>query len=196
MPLRIFFLCLILSFFSFASFGQTESSFRVNLRKQMSQITQETIPFYTEDSSWVLPAKFQTARKKSSLVLFPTSTGETQSFSVFGHIYFVVDGKKQKLTVFRASPVTPLNRNILFIPFRDATNGIETYEGGRYLQLNMRDFQDGFLSINFNQATHPICVHDPTYSCPIVPKTNSLSVSIRAGEKLAPGQNQKPTRDI
>ncbi|MFN3590001.1 MAG: DUF1684 domain-containing protein [Spirosomataceae bacterium] len=189
MQLRSLVGSLVLSLFSLASFGQTESSFREDLRKQMSQITQKTIPFYDEDSSWVVSAKFRTARKKSLLVLFPTSTGEVQSFSVFGRIYFIIDGKKQKLTVFRASPVNPLNRSILFIPFRDATNGIETYEGGRYLQVNMRNFQDGFLSINFNQATHPICVHDPTYSCPIVPKTNTLSVPIRAGEKLAPSLN-------
>lgn len=180
-------------FIGLDSYSQTESTFRQNVRKQMSQITQDSILFYTEDSSWVVPAKFQATRKKSSLVLFPTSTGEAQYFSVFGRIYFIINGKKQELAVYRASPVTPLNRNILFVPFRDVTNGIETYEGGRYLQVNMQDFQDGLLSINFNQATHPICVYDSTYSCPIVPKTNTLSVPIRAGEKLAPGQNQKPT---
>ena len=165
-------------------FGQMESLFRQSVRQQMSQITQDSLLFYPEDSIWVIPSKFQATRKKSHLVLFPTSTGETLYFSIFGRIRFTIGGKKQVLTVYRASPATPLNRSILFIPFRDTTNGVETYEGGRYLQVNMQDFRDGFLPINFNQATHPICVHDPTYSCPIVPKQNVLSVPIRAGEKL------------
>jgi uncharacterized protein (DUF1684 family) len=80
----------------------------------------------------------------------------------------------------------------IFIPFRDATNGTETYGGGRYLWDSAKGADLGsdgeLMTIDFNYAYHPSCVYDPIWSCPLAPPDNHLSVRIEAGERLAPAR--------
>ncbi len=60
----------------------------------------------------------------------------------------------------------------LFLPFRDATNGTETYGGGRYLLDGAKnadlggDGERGTLILDFNFAYHPSCAFDPRWACP------------------------------
>jgi hypothetical protein len=76
----------------------------------------------------------------------------------------------------------------LFLPFRDATSGEETYGGGRYLLDTVKGADLGgtgqTLVVDFNYAYHPSCAYDPQWSCPLAPTENWLSVPIRAGERL------------
>ena len=81
-----------------------------------------------------------------------------------------------ELTVFRDS-----DRGSLFIPFRDASAGGETYEVGRYLEPQARP--DGTLEVDFNYAYNPFCAYGEGWSCPIPPEENRLAVTIAAGEK-------------
>ena len=67
------------------------------------------------------------------------------------------------------------------MPFRDATNGIETYAGGRYIELPLP--LPALPVLDFNRAMNPLCAYDPSYACPIPPADNRLSIPIRAGEK-------------
>lgn len=79
----------------------------------------------------------------------------------------------------------------LFLPFRDATNGDETYGGGRYLidQVKGADLgvaPDGRLVLDFNYAYHPSCAHDARWTCPLAPAGCHVPGPVRAGE-LLPG---------
>jgi uncharacterized protein len=66
----------------------------------------------------------------------------------------------------------------------DKSNGEETYEGGRYLDLRFADLKnDGTLFIDFNKAYNPYCAFSGGYSCPIPPLENRIQVAIPAGEK-------------
>lgn len=77
----------------------------------------------------------------------------------------------------------------LFLPFRDATNGTDTYAAGRYL-LDTAKAADlgvdagGRLILDFNFAFHPSCAFDPIWSCPLAPPENRLDIPIEAGERL------------
>ncbi len=75
----------------------------------------------------------------------------------------------------------------LFLPFRDATAGTSTYGGGRYLLDTAKSAdlgtEEGRLVLDFNFATHPSCVHDPRWSCPLAPPGERLDVAIEAGER-------------
>ena len=71
--------------------------------------------------------------------------------------------------------------NYLFLPFLDQTNGYETYGGGRYIDLYQYD-NDSIL-IDFNRAYNPQCVYDENFSCPIVPRNNLLNIRVEAGVK-------------
>jgi uncharacterized protein (DUF1684 family) len=78
----------------------------------------------------------------------------------------------------------------LFLPFRDVTNGEETYGGGRYLldQAKGADLgatDDGRLVLDFNYAYHPSCAHDPRWTCPLAPIDSVVPMPVRAGE-MAP----------
>ena len=77
----------------------------------------------------------------------------------------------------------------LFLPFRDATAGGETYGAGRYLLDTVKGadlgMEDGRLVLDFNFAYHPSCTYDPRWACPLSPPANRIDVPIRAGERLA-----------
>ena len=76
----------------------------------------------------------------------------------------------------------------VFVPFRDATSGAETYGAGRYLLDTAKGADlggsDDRLVLDFNYAYHPSCAYDPRWSCPLAPLANRLAVPIRAGERL------------
>jgi uncharacterized protein len=77
----------------------------------------------------------------------------------------------------------------LFVPFRDATAGTETYGGGRYLLdtakgADLGSTPSGALVLDLNFAYHPSCAHDDRWSCPLAPPGSRLEVPVRAGERL------------
>lgn len=78
----------------------------------------------------------------------------------------------------------------LFVPFRDATSGRDTYAGGRYLLDTSKgadlgsDHVSGTLTLDFNYAYHPSCAYDPRWLCPLAPSENRLPSPVRAGERL------------
>jgi len=72
----------------------------------------------------------------------------------------------------------------LFVPFRDATSGDETYGVGRYLRVVPEGDE---AIVDFNHATNPWCAYSPWYNCVLPPPDNELKVEIRAGEKTPPG---------
>ena len=78
-------------------------------------------------------------------------------------------------------PDSEAESDYLFLPFLDATNGIETYGGGRYIDLSIP--QGNQLTIDFNTAYNPYCAYNEKYSCPIVPRENYLPLKINAGVK-------------
>jgi uncharacterized protein (DUF1684 family) len=78
----------------------------------------------------------------------------------------------------------------VFVPFRDATNGVTTYGGGRYLLDTAKGADLGstpsHLVIDCNYAYHPSCFYSPRWACPLAPPTNVLTVEVRAGERAGP----------
>lgn len=81
----------------------------------------------------------------------------------------------------------------LFLPFRDATAGAETYGAGRYLLDSVKgadlggDPARGELLLDFNLAYHPSCAYDPRWNCPLAPLQSRLSMPVRVGERLQGG---------
>jgi uncharacterized protein (DUF1684 family) len=81
----------------------------------------------------------------------------------------------------------------LFVPFRDATSGSETYGAGRYLLDTVKaadlggDWRRGELLLDFNTAYHPSCAYDPKWNCPLAPPQSRLTLPVAAGERLPEG---------
>lgn len=93
---------------------------------------------------------------------------------------FEIDSQSHTLGGYRRSADDPI-----FIPFRDKTTGQQTYEGGRYMELEPQEkLRDGdTIIIDFNLAYSPFCVYSETFSCPLPPEENWLETSIEAGER-------------
>lgn len=107
--------------------------------------------------------------------------GEEQEFLRWGEFRFRVGGEECVLQAYKGDP----QEERLFIPFRDATSGRETYGAGRYLDLDAARNRtaDGKWILDFNRAYNPWCVYSEEYTCPFVPRENWLAVPIRAGEE-------------
>jgi uncharacterized protein (DUF1684 family) len=76
----------------------------------------------------------------------------------------------------------------VFLPFRDATNGRETFGGGRYLYDTIKGADLGMadwgIVLDFNYAYHPSCYYNPRWVCPLAPPQNTLHFPVTAGEML------------
>ena len=109
------------------------------------------------------------------LVEMETSQGEPVAYERFGRLDFEVGGVACRLTVYRDP-----GHGSLFLPFRDAASGAETYGAGRYVDL---EAERADVVLDFNYAYNPFCAYSPQWVCPVPPAENTLSVAIRAGER-------------
>jgi len=113
------------------------------------------------------------------IIELPNSGHEIEQKVKVGSLAFTLDGETYTLTAF-GEDTGRIQR--LWVPFRDLTSGLETYGGGRYLDLDRT--ATGLYDLDFNQAYHPSCVYNPGYICPYPPSENRLPIAIRAGERL------------
>jgi uncharacterized protein (DUF1684 family) len=117
----------------------------------------------------------------------PNSGSDSLSFRRVGTVRLPFPDGVQPLSVFWLAGYA----GGLFIPFRDATNGTETYGAGRYLVDAAKsadlggDPAAGTLTLDFNFAYQPSCAFDPRWACPLAPPENRLAIEVRAGERLA-----------
>lgn len=119
-------------------------------------------------------------------LLLPVSTGGEQSFTRIGFIDVPFPAGPRRLGLYWMAGYA----GGLFLPFRDATNGTETYGAGRYLLDAAKsadlggDISRRALILDFNFAFQPSCSFDPRWSCPLSPPENRLDIRIEAGERL------------
>ena len=141
------------------------------------------LQFYEADSAYRVVAKFEKSRGQSFEM--PTYSGVNKTYVKYGKVKFRINGRKQTLTVYRSLSLQQLAKykDYLFIPFKDKTNGDESYGGGRYLDLKTTDIKEGELVLDFNKAYNPYCAYSDGYNCPIPPAPNHLPIAITAGEK-------------
>jgi uncharacterized protein len=138
------------------------------------------LPYFPIDEQYRVPAALKVSPAEQVIEL-STSTGVPRRMRRIGTLAFTLKGQPLTLTAFADIEDTQLRR--LFVPFGDLTNGTETYQGGRYLDLDRTG--SGVYDLDFHRAYHPSCVFDSKYECPVPPRENRLNVPIRAGEKLS-----------
>jgi uncharacterized protein (DUF1684 family) len=139
--------------------------------------------YFPIDPAYRTPAALEDL-PDSPPVDMPTSTGQIRKMRRVGRLSFTLKGRPFSLTAFVEADEKDMRR--LFVPFRDLTNGTETYQGGRYLDLDRT--ATGVYDLDFNKAYHPFCYYNASYDCPIPPSENRLTIAIRAGERLASTQ--------
>jgi uncharacterized protein (DUF1684 family) len=138
------------------------------------------LPYFPIDPASRVPASLELA-PAGEAVEMPTSTGQRRKMRRIGTLAFTLKGQPLTLGAFVEADQRDMRR--LFVPFGDLTNGLETYPGGRYLDLDRT--ASGVYDLDFNRAYHPFCLFNPSYDCPYPPPESRLKVPIRAGERLA-----------
>jgi uncharacterized protein (DUF1684 family) len=107
---------------------------------------------------------------------FLTNKGTNKRYLHYGKFRFKLNGKDYPIEVYKS-----ILSDLLFIPFKDMTNGKETYEGGRYIDA---EILPGYrMVLDFNMAYHPSCAYNEKFICALPPRENMLEIEIKAGEK-------------
>jgi uncharacterized protein (DUF1684 family) len=113
-----------------------------------------------------------------------TSTGGSYGFTRFGLAHFQLPGGPCTLELYWLENYG----GGVFVPFRDATSGQETYGAGRYLLDTVKGAdlgdENGRPVFDFNFAYNPSCAYDPKWTCPLAPPPNRLSAAVQAGERI------------
>lgn len=137
------------------------------------------LDYYAPDPDYRFELELHEHVEKKPVDIEDTQGG-MRHFLRWGEFRFVMDGQECALQAYKSDP----GETRLFIPFKDATSGRETYGAGRYLDLEEEHyFMDGKWILDLNQAYNPWCAYNENYSCPFVPPENWLKVPVPAGEK-------------
>lgn len=139
--------------------------------------------YYDANEKFTVKAKLEKTTD-AQVFTMPTSVGTSRKYFKYGVLKFELEGKSFSLNVFQSETAKkPEYKDLLFVPFRDLTNGKETYSAGRYLDIKAPSGDEVIL--NFNLAYNMSCAYGrEDFSCTIPPKENFLQIEIKAGEKI------------
>src|SRR6188508_470321 len=159
------------------------------------------LSYFDYDPSFRMTAVLETAEEPTTplasalgaspfgagIVQLPTSGSEPFSFRRIGRVKLSGPLAGKSLPVFWMEGYA----GGIFLPFRDATSGTETYAAGRYLLDTVKGADQGGdvarreLLLDFNLAYHPSCTYDPKWNCPLAPLDARLELPVPVGERLA-----------
>lgn len=116
----------------------------------------------------------------------PASDGSIRPAHRVARVALDFPGGEARLTLYRLDDLGETHPDLLFLPFRDAGAGRETYGAGRYVEVER--LPGGVVAIDFNRAYNPDCAYGVTAQCPITPEENTVPFVVEAGEMLPAGQ--------
>ena len=141
----------------------------------------EGLHYFAPDIRWSV--KGGIARLPGGEVLeMATSTGEPRRQVRYARL--TLSTPAGPATLYAYKDAGHAHGGTLFVPFRDATSGRDTYGAGRYLDLDEPEGDE--IVVDFNLAYNPYCAYSEAYSCPLPPAENWLKVAVTAGEKEFP----------
>lgn len=132
------------------------------------------LDYFPPDAAWSIVGDYEAVDPHD--VEIPSTAGMDNPYSKVGSLNLSIGGTTYKLTVLDDGD------GDMFVPFRDGTSGVESYEGGRYLSINVAS--NGQVRVDFNGARNPWCVYDEEFICPLPPVENRIEERIPAGEKM------------
>ena len=106
----------------------------------------------------------------------PMTDGSSETYQKYGYARFSVHDAVYQLLIYQ-------HDEVLSILFRDQTAPDETYGGGRYVDIPLKEVVNKRFTLDFNTAYNPYCAYNHRYACPLPPKENTLPTRIEAGEK-------------
>ncbi len=147
---------------------------------QEDRLTFQGLAYWPPDPAYRFEIDLHEHDEKEVTMVADTG-GQERSLWRWGEFRFQIAGQQCVLQAYK----NDLAEERLFLLFRDATSGKETYGAGRYLDIDPQKHltSDGRWILDLNEAYNPWCAYSQNYVCPFVPPDNWLNVPIRAGEK-------------
>ncbi len=170
------------------SICQHRKEYKAEFKEEGSPLKTEEIrylDFFKPDEKYSVIADFKRTFNEKPFDMV-TSSGKKKRYAKYGELSFQLDGKTIVLEVYQSLKLMamPQYKEYLFLPFKDATNGNESYGAGRYIDFEMSDIKDDKVSLDFNKAYNPYCAYTDGYNCPYPPQANHLDIPVYAGEKV------------
>jgi uncharacterized protein (DUF1684 family) len=153
-------------------------------RKPITAGEKKHIKYFPFKKSWQIEATYIPLINEPVFQM-PTYSGITRDYRKFATATFLYKQEKVSVVLYQNMMLIrqPQFKDYLFLPFKDNTNGKETYGGGRYMDVRTSTVKDGRIILNFNKAYNPYCAYNEGFNCPIPPPENHLLLSIKAGER-------------
>ncbi len=150
--------------------------------KEEDRLVFSALEYFDINPEFRVPATFK--KQSSEVFKMKTTTDRAPEYRKYGVLSFKLSGKKYKLNLYQNIKLIEKEKykDYLFLPFTDASNGNESYGGGRYIDLKIPEGNE--VLIDFNKAYNPYCAYNSKYSCPIPPAENDVDIKIMAGVKL------------
>lgn len=184
---------LLIIAFSLLSSGEDPEAYRQRILQERADKneflkTSDTSPFknkpfkglnyYEPDLDYKVMAKVEKI-ETTAYMNIATSDGKSERYLKFAYAVFDLQGQRLKMLILKKAGMGSMP--VIFTAFADDTSGEDTYGGGRYLDLELKNARQ--IELDFNKAYNPYCEYDPKFSCPLPPRENILPVAIKAGEK-------------
>lgn len=134
------------------------------------------LSYFAPDPKFRLIGELSLYGRRQQISVPTTNNGPALAMEKFGRLQVQIQGKAFWLEVYRS----PENGE-LEVFFKDATNGVQTYGGGRYVPA--LELGNGQYLVDFNLSYNPYCAYNSTYVCPLPPPQNRLPIPIPAGER-------------
>jgi len=136
------------------------------------------LKFFDPDAKYRVTARLERLPTPQEAYLRTNRDGEAV-MRYLGDLRFHLGGRELRLRLYHAGEGVGTS---VFVPFRDATSGRESYGPGRYLTLEL-NASDAY-ELDFNRAFNPYCAYTDDFECGFPPSENDLPVPIRAGERV------------
>ena len=146
------------------------------------QVTKfSSLPYFPYDPVYRFILPIESLKDKQEVRINLQDDGPTLLLP-FGQVTLTLSGEPVCLTLYWIRAYG----GGIFLPFKDGTNGNETYSGGRYLLDTLKGADLGRegdrLVVDFNFAYNPSCAYNARWHCPLPPSDNQLALPIPAGE--------------
>ncbi|MEN8226479.1 MAG: DUF1684 domain-containing protein [Bacteroidota bacterium] len=142
----------------------------------------EGLAFFPVNEKYRIEASF-TMNPDPEPFEMETTTSRKPIYVKYGEARFTLDGNPYMLEIYQSEKAMQMEefKEYLFLPFKDLTNGNQSYGGGKFLDLKIP--AGNTIIIDFNLAYNPYCAYNHRYSCPVPPEVNHLNIEIPAGVK-------------
>jgi uncharacterized protein (DUF1684 family) len=142
----------------------------------------EGLEFFPANPDYMVKARFVLNPDPEAFEM-ETTTQRRPIYVKYGEAHFTLQEEEIVLEIYQSDKAKQMEefKEHLFLPYKDLTNGEESYGGGKFIDLKIPEGE--YIIIDFNKAYNPYCAYNHKYSCPIPPEANHLNIRVPAGVK-------------